>query len=98
MVNLDEKIDTLIALMSDLSEELWCAGWLLDCEHLFWRWIVTGFDTPGLAEIKALSDEVGGWAQWKTQTNGIPSESGPVFVSMSEWEEIHAAWKIKHGG
>ena len=75
----------LLGLMTGLSEELWCAGWLVDLEFILWfashgDAAATGSRaaTPRQAELlRLLSDEAGGW--W------VYGKDGPVFLQTEEW-------------
>jgi len=69
----------LARAMSDYSEEMWCAGWLIDLEYILWARVLEGEQ----ADIKALADAAGGWIVWDD-----PDE-GETFVPMAEWLEIY---------
>ncbi len=52
-------------VMSSISEEYWCAGWLSGLEYILWD-ALTGRkkDICGpeeIAELKYLSEKCGGW-------------------------------------
>ena len=82
--------------MSEVSEEMWCAGWLIDLDHILWAAL---HDTPvywisakEIAEIRALDewqtlveihDEVGGWCTFDG------------WVTDEEWAEIREQRGIK---
>lgn len=94
---MNEKVNELIELMSDFSEELWCAGWLEGCEYLFWHWLTAGdgrSEWLEIAAMKQVSDEIGGWAHWPEDSHGIPVGGSPVFVPMAEWLEIYQNWRM----
>lgn len=87
--------EQLVALMSELSEDCYCAGWLHDCEHTLWGMIAHGDDLrwgigaviPGaLATLKRLAGEIGGWPVWDRG-------SGIRVAPMAEWLPMHAAWR-----
>lgn len=84
----------LVELISEASEEYWCAGWLSNCEYELWARAEqcrrTGKCSPwGLAtwqsttetvrDIIEVSDAAGVWAMWN------PDE-GPVEVPLDEWK------------
>lgn len=82
--------------MSELSEDCYCAGWLLGTEAACWEAVVDGGTRWGIgmitadeaAELKLLSDAAGGWWHWP--------EDGrkPEFVSIAEWQRIYdQTWK-----
>ena len=72
----------LSGYMSDISEEQWCAGWLIGLEYILWEWLHQGTDHLTEEEIEVLShlaEKAGGWIMWSEE------ERGMVFVPMSEW-------------
>ena len=89
----------LYELMSEISEDCWCAGWMMGNEFALWDAIVTGDRTYGmsfmdenlLASVKALSDQIGGWIEWRDDEQGLPvGEWGPYFIAMPDWLEKFA--------
>jgi hypothetical protein len=84
----------LRCLMSNISEDYWCAGWNTSNETMLWRAITTEDRTVGLfdaaltewevAELKRLSESAGGWFAWGVDEDG---EAGAQFVPMAEWLE-----------
>jgi hypothetical protein len=80
-------------LMSAISEERWCAGWLHRLEYSLWE-AVAGkrTDVCSLEEIeqlKYLSEKCGGWIVWDEQSKG------EKFVSMPEWLRLYEAHSRK---
>ena len=73
----------LIALMTGLSEENWCAGWLSNMEYELWQ--VKPGARFGMGEIterqatllRLLSEEAGGWWVWLGD--------GPKFLTTTKW-------------
>ena len=87
----------LYEMMSDISEDGWCAGWLHDNEFNIWAALTTGYfgsslygiDPESLARVKELSDKTGGWIEWRGSEHGLPLDQwGPYFVPMAEWLQI----------
>lgn len=79
----------LLMLMTGISEEAWCAGWMAGLEYSLWN-AKAGqiYGTLTMTErhvslLKLLSDEAGGWWTWK---DGI----GATFVPEDEWKNIVA--------
>lgn len=80
----------LKASMGGISEEYYCAGWLIGLEHKLWRMVEGGDRRFGMGEVredeatelKRLSEKAGGW--W------IYSEdnSGETFVTAEEWQAM----------
>jgi hypothetical protein len=80
----------LLGLMTGLSEEYWCAGWMSGLEHSLWgvesgTRFGMGTITDRQAELlRLLSDECDGWWYWH---DADPVElSGPKFIRRAEWE------------
>lgn len=74
----------LLGLMTGISEEFWCAGWMSDLEYDLWQ--VPAGKKYGHGEIterqstllRLLSDECDGWWHWD-------EEGGAVFIRREEW-------------
>lgn len=76
----------LVAMISDISERAWSAGWYTGCEELIWceaigepvkyRRLFAG-EGPCLLRLAEL---IGGWAAWE-------GEEGVAFVPMDAWRE-----------
>lgn len=72
--------------MSDLSEECYCAGWLMGLEFELWSFVLSGPDEWGMgkvddadiAALKRLSEKAGGWIVFRM-------DLGRAFVPMTEW-------------
>lgn len=68
--------------MSHLSEENWCAGWLIDLEHVLWDEIsnperISNSDALRLA---SMAKACGCWCMFEKT------------VSLEEWVTIHSDW------
>lgn len=82
-----DAAERLRSLMSDLSEDCYCAGWLSGCEHELWGFMTNGPGEWGLSfvsqrdadELRHLSDKAGGWWTWSDAL------VGNAFVPMAEW-------------
>ncbi|WP_294636574.1 hypothetical protein [uncultured Aquabacterium sp.] len=87
----------LYDLMSDISEDCWCAGWMCGNEYAIWDALKTGdrqygmmeMDSDLLAEVARLSAKTGGWIVWIDAEDGIPAERidewGPYFIPLHPW-------------
>jgi hypothetical protein len=58
-------------LMSGISEDYWCAGWLSGLEYTLWD-AVTGkrknvCSSEEIEQLKYLSEKSGGWIIWDEQ-------------------------------
>lgn len=84
--------DRLRQAMSDLSEDCWCAQWLMGTEFALWRFVQNGPSKWGqwgqgtvgrddIIELKALSELCKGWFVWD-------DEKGETFVPMMQWIEM----------
>lgn len=77
----------LYELMSDISEDLYCAGWMSGNELRLWQAITDPNDDRcygmGLIEewqinrMRELSEQTGGWWVW---------EDDAAFISVDEWK------------
>lgn len=89
-----DKQRALYDLMSEISEEQYCAVWMRGNDRTIWRALQTGDLRYGMGEIdanllrgcKKLSIELDGWIVW------VGTE-GPYFVQMPKWLEIYSAGK-----
>lgn len=89
--------DALEALMGEISEDCWCAGWMSGLELALWEAVVKGGMDYGQGEItaeqaqrlKRLSELAGGWCAWNDDT-------GAMFTPMDKWLEAYAA-ALKEG-
>ncbi|MFM9849103.1 MAG: hypothetical protein ACKVP3_18305 [Hyphomicrobiaceae bacterium] len=73
----------LLALMTGISEEAWCAGWMQDLERELWqappgklygRIIITERRS---ALLRLLSEEANGWWVYRDE---------PTFLTLAEWK------------
>lgn len=82
----------LAALMSEISEECYCAGWMSGLEFSLWAMVQGGDRSYGMSEpsesevaqLRALSERCGGWIRWE-------EDVGEVFVPLHEWEQTYGA-------
>jgi hypothetical protein len=73
-------------LMSDISEELWFAEWLIGTEDALWSAVQGGASRWGIGlvtkeqvnQLQRLSKQAGGWWYWD---NG----HGCTFIRMTDW-------------
>ena len=81
--------DLLRKLMSGMSEECWCAGWLSGLEYILWD-AVTGkrkniCGPEEIEQLKYLSEKCGGWIVWDEQA------TDERFVPMEQWLRLYEA-------
>ena len=91
----------LADLMSDLSEDTYCAGWLTDLEFLLWETVIGRRDSYGrfpltegeILRLKELSEAGGGWIVY----DEVARETWVPFEAWSQrfedWSRTHA---VKH--
>ena len=83
----------LAKIMSEISEDAYCAGWLVDLEYELWQILVDGQGKFGfgavseaeIEELRLLSDLCGGWIVWDEE------RGGQTFVPFDQWLKIFAA-------
>jgi hypothetical protein len=87
----------LADLMSRLSEDYYCAGWLIGLEYDLWRAIFAerrfGFgEIPAydLLQLARLADQLGGWVVWDDEKHK------PKFVFLNEWLQIYRTHQAFH--
>lgn len=101
-----EAARALRVYMEKLSEDLWCAGWLIGLKHDLWTWVErrrASLDLPGGAggfgppkEWELDADALAWLAEQAGGWWRWPEEGpGPVFVGMEEWRELYQGWKTK---
>jgi predicted hydrolase (HD superfamily) len=82
----------LARLMSEISEDRYCAGWLSGLEYELWQIVIDGqgrFGFGALSEmdvkdLRELSDACGGWIVYD-------AEQQETFVPLDQWLTIFAA-------
>ena len=78
----------LLGLMSGISEEFWCAGWLIGLEFDLWNAAANAkYGQGAITErqvtlLRLLSEECDGWWHWRDGADN------PEFVRLNEWREI----------
>ena len=80
-------------VMSGISEEYWCAGWMHNLEYMLWDVVADrrkGICSPEeIEQLKYLSGKCGGWIVWDEQGKG------KRFVPMHEWLRLYEAQRQK---
>ena len=83
--------------MSEISEEYYCAGWLIGLEFSLWEMIAGGPRRFGMgdvtdaeiANLRRLADAAGGWCVWRDD------HGGESFAPLAEWAEMVRAERAK---
>jgi len=77
-------------LMSDLSEDYWCAGWLIDLEFELWEGVAggkTSITKAEIAQLRYLSDRCDGWIVFH---NEPPYRR---YIRLADWAREYEAWR-----
>lgn len=101
---MDWKQRALYQLMSDISEECYCAGWMSGNEYTLWRMVsdqteerrygMHEVEAEQIDDMRAISAEIGGWIRWRDDDEDkdlASDEWGPVFTPMAEWLQRYEA-------
>ena len=84
----------LASLMSWISEECYCAGWLTDLGFVLWRivgdgkerrWGMGDITEHELERLAALRDEAGGWWHWPYRGGDLGELT---FYTLDEWAAV----------
>ena len=83
----------LINVMSAISEERWCAGWMQNLEYVLWDAVIGRREDicspEEIKQLKYLSEKCGGWIVWDEQAKG------ERFVPMQDWLRLYEAKRLK---
>ena len=90
----DDVQSELPELISEISEEAFCAGWQGDIEYYLWDCLISERRDVGqvtLSEdqvdrLRRLSRAIGGWFYFTLTVHA------PTFVTMSDWEVRFERW------
>lgn len=86
-----DAAELLVIHMSNISEDHYCAGWLMGLEYKLWD-VLNGGDPQfgfgpispqNIERLRELHERAGGWWMWV----GENMDSGKVFVTTEEWKE-----------
>jgi hypothetical protein len=96
-------VHALRELMSEISEDQYCAGWMDSLEFALWKFIqgeivdreygMGKIKASTLKRLKKLAEKAGGW--WTYFLNDeysrprSPDYSGPAFVPLVDWIEFY---------
>ena len=93
--NQDLNQNLMPIIISNLSEHIWCAGWLIDCEYELWNRVqqykMYGKASPwGLASSEALQKdiEILSIASDLTQKWALWNEEGPESIDLNSWKVV----------
>ncbi len=79
--------NALQTYMSTLSEDYWCAGWLVDLEYELWHEIITGprflrkEEVLHLAELAMMLDT---WYEWNQP------------IGLVDWDAKYQKWLLSN--
>lgn len=83
-------------LMSEISEDCYCAGWMAGLEHTLWDFVRQGeavdwgmgrITIEQLDTLRLLAAGAGGWFVY---------EEGRAFVPMADWLQRHAEQVVRN--
>jgi len=87
-------VASLIDLMSEISEDHYCAGWMSALEYDLFG-IVVGdrlnhyglgpIDVEKIQRLRELADELDGWVHW--------TDDGEKFIAKDEWLKLYAPYR-----
>lgn len=85
----------LRVLMSELSEDAYCAGWHIDTEYRLWemlvgerrRWMGLSVDDPRIEELRRLHVATGGWWRFNPELNDGCGDQ--EFVATEAWGQLY---------
>jgi hypothetical protein len=91
------EAEALRDYMSWLSEEAYCAGWMIDLEFDLWTSVIRGprpygrleLDSTIAERLRELAARCGGWVRWSAEAKA------EEFVSVVEWERIYHEWATR---
>jgi hypothetical protein len=83
-------------LMSELSEEAYCAAWHYDTEYALWEilqgvrlaWMRLDGDDARIAALRRLHEVVDGWWRWNPELDDGSADE--AFLTTTEWQDIYA--------
>ncbi len=89
--------DALRELMSELSEDAYCASWHPDTEYRLWEilkgerdaWMRLDAKDPRIVTLRRLRAATGGWWRWNPALDD--GWGDPEFVPTETWQQIYAA-------
>jgi hypothetical protein len=103
------KQRALYQLMSDISENCYCAGWMHGNEYTLWKMVAdptasrrygqSEVTDEEIAELKAISDDIGGWIRWhddEDEPDLGAEEWGPRFEPLAEWQARYERHMAQH--
>lgn len=73
----------LYQAMSDVSESIWAAGWIVDNEHSIW---INRENYPGIMHIAEVLNEWPCYSQSRY-------DSKPQWFSLDDWVAYHQEWQ-----
>ncbi len=90
----------LAELMSDISEDQYCAGWLASLEYDLWALLqssaarvgaFSGTHPRDIRRLRELSAATNGWIVWADQ-----ADPDLQHIPLEKWEAHYAAYLLRH--
>jgi len=91
------RVQALLQLMSDISEDCWCAGWISGNENALYRMAFDGaprrygmseVGEPEIVHLRDLAEKTGMWGAWD-------DEDGVIAVDLKEFAATRTALRNK---
>ena len=89
--SLKEKQNFMPMLISEVSQDIYCAGWYSDIEFILWNWIHDESTIPkiinlrvvkeDLSDLKSISEKLQLWAYW----DNIDEDKS---IEIQEWKKL----------
>ena len=95
---LEPKAQELAEYMSELSEQAYCAGWMIDLEFELWQAVVDGPRKYGrllitdehIGELRRLSEAARGWIVFDDNAATVQLW---IFLPMKQWKDRFETWQ-----
>ena len=88
------RLDALYRLMSDISEDCWCAGWLIGNERALYKMAFECGDSrygmshvrpDDLVRLQELATQTGCWFHWPKDVR-----DGPIPITLEDYRALYA--------
>jgi hypothetical protein len=91
--DLTSKQRDLADYMSELSEEAYCAGWMMGLEYALWDAVLRHSNEYGgltlhdaeRSRLRGLAEGCGGWIIFDDATE-------ETWIPMAKWEKLFGEW------
>lgn len=85
--------DALIGAIAQISEDYWCASWLINIEYHVYKALKDNTLEPHKkALIAFVNKEINGWVIWSKEKNR------PEYIAQEDWDVLYNNWEKQLGG